>query len=61
MSVGEESVMHEVQGQLTPEVLHASGSGRHSLLCFCSGGPLNPTKKINKEVFKMVHCIKTIK
>lgn len=24
--------------------LHSSGSGRRSLLCFCSGRPLNPSK-----------------
>ncbi len=33
-------------GLLTPVVLRSSRSGRHSPLCFCSGGPPNPTKKV---------------
>ncbi len=42
--------VHQEQGKLTPVVLHASRSGRHSPLCFCSGGPPNPPKNKNKTV-----------
>lgn len=46
LSVTEKTNVHEQQEAdwLTPAVLHASGSGRHSPLCFCSGEPLNPTQ-----------------
>lgn len=43
---------------LTPVVLHASGSGRHSPQCFCSGGRPNPTEN---RVLKMTILMTVIK
>lgn len=40
---------------LTPVALHASGSGRHSPLCFCSGGPPIPKRTKHKCLHKGKH------